>query len=1571
MKESAERIKYITDYITSYKHKIELLNKEGLFDTAKMFELFAENILKLYFGYSFHNLNKDTFTFECVDLISDDGETFCQVSTCADVPAKIKKTLKMLKDTENATIKKIKKILFFVLDNESIAKVKDLTGKNKIGNIEFKKKDSLITTQNIIDKATKDLPFQIAIFDLLQKEECFDKNISRFRNAIKNSEVLMQNNINEFIGKDYSIDVSEIIQKIKAEKQKFIMISGQAGSGKSVICKRFCLKEKNVLFIRAEQMVYYINADDLWGFDIENILSTIKEEVYFFVDALEFMADNKNQFDILFSLLERINSFTNAYFMCSCRSSDRGAFIRVESEYKFKVYETEPINEKELKKIIKSFPLLKNVLLDKKLAIIFNTPFYINLLTQFDDINNIDNANELRKRIWEEKICNGSETRKETVKKIVLDRAINFLSGCSRDGYDLEVVKSLISDDVLTEDRGLIRLRYDIFEDICFERIIDERFLMSKGDYSQFFKQIETYGRCIYRRYQIWIENKLLAKEDRDKFLYSLLNSNSIPKEWEKQTIIGLIKSRYSDNFFSEYENDILSKGKLLKLIDLTNLYGFEINIILSDYGFLNLRCIGKGRENLINIIFKNKIYLTDEENRIKILKLVKDYSQSEHSNEKTARQSVEILVYYIEKDLSNSTSKYRLYDLIKDKVNALYRLHDYSYEWIKEFLLKAKNDFLSNDSESQEFAIDIINDLFSSNGYLALFFLNEFFDLYNIFYISSNNEKEKKYHYGNPNMDLTVQYGLNENAEQYEHNSFQENPLICSSFYSMFESNYWETLKWSIGFINQIVTKLNGKKALKTFDLYFIEENTHRSYLGNEDMWLAGCFENHVPLLLGDLIFILKIATKDMLDAQKPNIKEDMALRIKKEIYANSNNVMLLSVIAYIGLAFEKELPGYALDLITDINLVFFDLKRAVMCTESPTINALKKEIARKVGLNSLKKDRYANVIEREELRSYTLKCQVNHSQLVDKCHHILDYLYSIINNNSDEAAKHLQIQNMDIRIHKANAIDDKWMVLEPEISGEAKKLCDEQEETNEKYKQLTEETNKFIKLEKSNNLKFEDVKRIITTYLGYRNDQIFITISNALVSLIVKGLSFDSLDIEERNKLCNLWLDLHAEKNKHAIIIDSKFYSTLFSQIQFNIDKKVKNKIKLLILTSILSNDDPMQNDRDLTIQAQKYLSLNQEFAKHVFNTILLFSKDQMKHAIFNFNALLSQQQAKKQDFKPYLSGEFLGTDYYLTQYNLPLYKSAKKKIISKFLSDKEIVASDVFNIDEYDLSLLSRALGCGVNFSDETVGVALKAYVQSAIKAWNENLRYSSHGVLGVYELFEVRNILVKSLLNEATYIKTLDLLFSDIDFSLFKVETVEFYLETLCSITPFYFDAHSNTAKREFAEKLIRELETRIDKVGIKWIKNDLCKALIFGATLYNGARSSWDKCESGYSYKDKMFINEMFEKYGYLHLPEMLNSIYKMHYKKLLPEILISINKCMDDFLLKNGEGKMLNIYKDIRPVLNCMIYFSFSHFDEKIKCYNNLINAFENILLKCVSLGDEKAAILLDEFRVH
>ena len=50
MYNSSDRMSFIIEYISAYEEKIKLANNNGLFDNAKLFEVFAIEICKLWFN---------------------------------------------------------------------------------------------------------------------------------------------------------------------------------------------------------------------------------------------------------------------------------------------------------------------------------------------------------------------------------------------------------------------------------------------------------------------------------------------------------------------------------------------------------------------------------------------------------------------------------------------------------------------------------------------------------------------------------------------------------------------------------------------------------------------------------------------------------------------------------------------------------------------------------------------------------------------------------------------------------------------------------------------------------------------------------------------------------------------------------------------------------------------------------------------------------------------------------------------------------------------------------------------------------------------------------------------------------------------------------------------------------------------------------------------------------------------------------------------------------------------------------------------------------------------------------
>lgn len=167
MSEVNRKIDYITDYLSSYEAKIKLANQVGLLDEAKMFELFAVKLCELWFRQPFHNLNQDAANHAFVDLISDDGKLFIQVSTVQNIPDKIKSTLEHIRDSKDDSVQSIRNVVFFMLHNDSAEKVKDLRGENCIGKISFTKNDNLITTRQIITKAIGDDRFLNELYEFL------------------------------------------------------------------------------------------------------------------------------------------------------------------------------------------------------------------------------------------------------------------------------------------------------------------------------------------------------------------------------------------------------------------------------------------------------------------------------------------------------------------------------------------------------------------------------------------------------------------------------------------------------------------------------------------------------------------------------------------------------------------------------------------------------------------------------------------------------------------------------------------------------------------------------------------------------------------------------------------------------------------------------------------------------------------------------------------------------------------------------------------------------------------------------------------------------------------------------------------------------------------------------------------------------------------------------------------------------------------------------------------------------------------------------------------------------------
>ena len=821
MLNSNERMGFIIEYMSSYDEKIKMANKNGLFDAAKMFELFAIEVCNVWFGQKFSNLNDETATYPYVDLISENRELLVQVSTVQDVPTKIKTTLEKIRDSKDKKCSDLKNIVFFVLSNNSIDKVREYSGDNQIGSISFTIKDNLITTNDIITKAQNDLNFQKKLYKVLKDEyENFNINIRKFKGALELSNSGLKN-IEGLINGEYEIDRNEFLEKITKDNERYISIQGGAGSGKSVLCKKYVENEKLVLYARAERFLEESHIDDIWGCCIQDVLECINgKKLIFFIDALEFIADcAETKFELLQYLYDMAAEYQNVYIVTSCRTSDKNAFIKLETNFSIKIYEVGDITEDQLALLMKQYPIIHKMYKTNSYVDLLKSPFYINLIVSNSmDIDNIGDENSLREYIWKNIICLEEKSRMygilsnkviETVEKIVFERARKFMLGIHKDDIDRDIMHALLSEGVIAQQGDYIRLKYDIFEDICFEHYFDKAFDLCKGKYKTFYDEIENLGRCVYRRYQIWISNKMFIQVNRDKFLYSLTFSDEIPQSWKRQTEIGIVKSRFCDNYFEEQGPEILEQGMLFDFVKNINLFAFEGELlhIRQESPQMKLSPIGNGRPCIIRLLKNEEIYKKNIIGRDDIVKLCLDYAKQEDKVAVIASDACAMMEYYVEYSLQESEQEnyYKIIDEISSCLEALYRMADNSEEWLKKFFNTLINNYINGNRKSMRKSEDIM-EWTLKNAYPALVtgLASELCSIADILWLRGKVDAEEFDFYRADRLSKGFEYGLSEKAEHYNYlyRTVYENAFL----WNLFRLNFKVGFHWAIQFINRVI---------------------------------------------------------------------------------------------------------------------------------------------------------------------------------------------------------------------------------------------------------------------------------------------------------------------------------------------------------------------------------------------------------------------------------------------------------------------------------------------------------------------------------------------------------------------------------------------------------------------------------------------------------------------------------------------------------------------------------------------------------------------------------------------
>ena len=958
------------------------------------------------------------------------------------------------------------------------------------------------------------------------------------------------------------------------------------------------------------------------------------------------------------------------------------------------------------------------------------------------------------------------------------------------------------------------------------------------------------------------------------------------------------------------------------------------------------------------------------------IVKLCLDYAKQEDKVAVIASDACAMMEYYVEYSLQESEQEnyYKIIDEISSCLEALYRMADNSEEWLKKFFNTLINNYINGNRKSMRKSEDIM-EWTLKNAYPALVagLASELCSIADILWLRGKVDAEKFDFYRADRLSKGFEYGLSEKAEHYNYlyRTVYENAFL----WNLFRLNFKVGFHWAIQFINRVILEYatNNPEYVIKIKVKISESNAIKEYWGNGNMWLAGIRDHNVPTLIGDVIFCLKEAIISSLEICKKDHEFTVAFAsyVKETIYSKSNNIVLLTIIESIGMHFENELPGYALDLATSIELVHWDTTRYMLYKKNPTKELLERQILKTMGIPELK-DRY----ELDKKCDLSIQEYVSHTQIYfdsmvqDKCYGILDYLYSIIKNDAENAQDYLQIQKMDMRGAKATKITDNIIMLEPQISGEAEKIVLRQEEFNKPKQRLNAAIKKCNDNMVSGQIDLPSTLDAIKVILELMKDtDMAFQYENLLILLIASAINHQELENEKREKFCTIWINgIEKLFSNGNFLADIALMPVLLNQLENDVAIGIKNKIKKIVLDCLMYKGQHGVID-EMAKYVKRYLANHETLAQAVFNTIIKLSEDQMEHQKYNANYLKVSKKDKEFIFNPNMQPKLSGIDRYIKDDDGNCYTSREEEIIDRYLLQEESLEIDVFDMSNYDISTICYVANCGLNFTNESFRMVIHEILLCVIDIWKYTKRnYNAHEIFDVYQEHEIIELFQWKMIQTQDDAKmAIDILFEEIDFTKFTTDTIEFYQDIFGNFLCEFFDSYVDSKRRNICKKKILYIEKKVNDIDEEYVRIQLYKSLMLSVTRY--CTGDWSKIKTNYSYVDKQFLNKQFTKYGKYHIKELLRTIYQMHMDELLPEILISIRNSFQN--AKSEVNKFKKSIREQEAIVQLIILKSFITYSDKIKQDQELIEAYEDILEILINLNYEQAAVILDEFRIH
>ena len=1372
------KIDYIKEHLANISNIVNASVNANLLDEAFLFEETAKAVCELYYGKEFINLNYIKKDWPCVDLTSKDKEIFVQVSVTKYTNNKINKTLKKLqglKDENDNRISEIKRITFFLLNSINIKTIE----KKKINDILFEPENDIISFEMVLNKAKHEKEFRDKLYNYLLSEfESVNETNTKLHNGTLNSKNVFLTDIVNTIGTEtYHIDREHILDDIKKDEAQIIVVKGDAGVGKSAICKEAVEDARILLTARAEEIISFERLSDFWSLDLRQALYYAnKNRITVFIDSLEFVSDYKGKDKIVDELFSYTKMYQNLKVFVSCRTRDIDCFSNLFLKYKDKMsyHSVGNLSDSEKDDIFNSFPELKKI--SNSIKAIMVTPLYADLILKHLTDGSINNETDLKDLIYKKCICledkNDVDSNKliNAINQIVIKRSKEGGLGVDESLIDKNVFYILFNNGIIIKNEHGIRLKYDLFEDVCFAKLFEKAF-NNKEDIDSFFKKIKRYGGGYKRRYHIWIGD-LIAEKKYDAVVDIL--SDCTDYKQRQDTIVGILTSNFSGSFI-EYciENDAIDFDEYIKIC---NQFCFALD--KKERVFL-FKPIGIGRLYLANHLPVERIENRKIDTTI-VVEMLADLIQQKEFVKLFTKNISDLTKALFENELEK---KYANFDTLSTLITITFYIQNHSKEWfiplmndiLDKYLHKSFRDGQKIIADLLKFRIEKSNERIITYTHDFSVFMSDI--AFRFLTTKPDVKKDVVPSFYSHNDDFDLSFGLSDAIDLLP-TQFESTPIISSFFITLLDSDYLLALKFLFKLTDFIGDYLLNKRKATTivFDL----SDSKKKMIFSDFFMQLGERESSIPSSLSDMFYSAKLRTKQILDSFK-NSKENSSLfltRLFNFCFSNSNTIASISLLSFVGDSLFNFCPNLLFPIISCYEIVIND-KILYQQENNPDINVelLEKQIYESMGVPFKKR--------------YNLKRKIDLGSI----------LYSLYYCNDIDKEKYKEIMqeifskyhgNLDIINFYKNC--DGSLKTPDELTKEQIKQSKEKTNYIQKSDYIEKETQAILK-DKDKVRASELIKFILS--LDKKEAHIF---SRWLIYAISVILMDKSTSLDERNRCIEIWIK--GIQDNESFIFDNYLITLLAYQLRFDIKEENKKWIKRYIFDVLSSSNDDV-NTREQENAIITFLPTDADLRDMYIGALLkcstahseIFGSDKQK--LFSSEDFSKLQLMKNRKIKE-------------TGYNYLLHHKKTQ------LSDFDLKTCEVVFLEKvYKLYLMPN----NSNFND---GFTIISYLLELFyDEKNQKKKFVNS--------FSISSMLIKLLMaNMDSAIKTIDFIILFIKTNGYNSEVFDIFNRMLCGIENLLFGTEEN---KQFLFRILQYFNKSFNEVGVIDLNNEIKNGLI--------------------------------------------------------------------------------------------------------------------------------------------